>query len=387
MYFKKEYIMKKVFVQLVSGRGFGRDILKGIYNYNNQFSEWEIVLEPAYYLKTSKNSNLIHLISEIKPDGCIIENLEDVKKITELGIPFIKTSSLNKTKSAPYLKGDYDADGKMAVTYFSSKGFKNLAYFGIHNVKWSDGRLESFKKYAELADIPVYNYTPTKKKNITHNIKRIVNWLKLLPKPIGVFCCNDDLGILLINACSIAQLTVPNEVAVLGVDNDELLCSVVHPQLSSIERNHSAAAFNACKILNNMMHNIAVDNFVIATEPLNVIERSSTDTIASNDIEVTKALIFIRNNTHLNLSVDDVVAKTNISRRSLYTRFKIETNRTILEEIQFQKIKKFKKLLTNQRLSVKEIAFHLGFEDVSHVSRWFSTIEGVTPVKWRKNNS
>jgi LacI family transcriptional regulator len=160
----------------------------------------------------------------------------------------------------------------------------------------------------------------------------------------------------------------------------------VHPKLSSIARNHTVAAFNACEILNKMMQGLFPKNHIISTQPISVIERSSTETIASNDTEVIKALHFIRNNTHVNITVNDVVAVTTISRRNLYTRFKKITNRTILEDIQFQKIKKFKALLTNQKLSVKEIAFQLGFEDVSHVSRWFSAIEGTTPLKWRKNN-
>ena len=378
--------MRKDFVQLESGRGFGRDILKGIYNYNNQFSEWEIIFEPSYYLKTSKNSDFIELISELKPDGCIIENTENAKKINHLGIPLIQTSSLNYTNKLPCLKGNYEADGKMALEYFLSKGFKNLAFFGINKVIWSDGRLESLKKHALSKNIIVHNYIPKKKRTFSHDLKDIISWLRALPKPIGIFCCNDDLGIILINACSMAKLKIPYEIAVLGVDNDELLCSVVHPKLSSIARNHSVAAFNACEILNKMMQGYKPENLIIPTEPIRIIERSSTDTIASNDTEVIKALNFIRNNTHINITVNDVVAVTTISRRSLYTRFKKTTNRTILQDIQFQKIKKFKALLTNQNLSVKEIAFHLGFEDVSHVSRWFSAIEGTTPVKWRKDN-
>ena len=378
--------MKKVFVQLESGRGYGRDILKGIYDYNNQFEEWEIIFEPSYYLKTTKNSDFINLISEIKPDGCIIENYENAKKVIDLNIPLIQTSSLNYLSNIPCLKGNYEADGKMALEYFLSKGFKNLAFFGIRKVIWSDGRFESFKKHAHSKNIEIHNYIPKIKKTISHDLKDIISWLKSLPKPIGIFCCNDDLGIVLINACSMAKLKTPYEIAVLGVDNDELLCSVVHPKLSSIARNHTVSAFNACEILNKMMQGLFPKNHIISTEPISVIERSSTDTIASNDIEVTKALHFIRNNTHVNITVNDVVKATNISRRSLYNRFKKTTNRTILEDIQFQKIKKFKALLTNQKLSVKEIAFQLGFEDVSHVSRWFSAIEGKTPLKWRKNN-
>lgn len=378
--------MKKVFVQLESGRGYGRDILKGIYNYNNQSSQWEIIFEPSYYLKSSKTNDFIKLISEIKPDGCIIENHENAKKVIDLKIPLIQTSSFNHAKKIPYLKGNYDADGKMALEYFTAKGFKNIAFFGSHKVIWSDRRLESLQKHALSKHIKVHNYIPKNKRTISHDLKDIISWLKSLPKPIGIFCCNDDLGIILINACSMAKLKIPYEIAILGVDNDELLCSVVHPKLSSIARNHTVAAFNACEILNKMMQGHKPENHIIPTEPISVIERSSTDTIACNDTEVVKALHFIRNNTHVNITVNDVVDVTTISRRNLYTRFKKITGRTILEDIQFQKIKKFKALLTHQKLSVKEIAFHLGFEDVSHVSRWFSAIEGTTPVKWRKNN-
>ena len=147
--------MKKVFVQLESGRGYGRDILKGIYDYNNQFEEWEIIFEPSYYLKTTKNSDFINLIFEIKPDGCIIENHENAKKIIDLNIPLIQTSSLNYSSNIPCLKGNYEADGKMALEYFLSKGFKNLAFFGISKVIWSDGRLESFKKHALSKNIEI----------------------------------------------------------------------------------------------------------------------------------------------------------------------------------------------------------------------------------------
>ncbi|WP_299430165.1 DNA-binding transcriptional regulator [uncultured Maribacter sp.] len=382
--------MKKVFVQLESGRGYGRDILKGIHDYNNQYSKWEIIFETAYYLKTNKNRDIIKLVSEIRPDGCILENIDNIESFVKLGIPIIQTSSINvNTTNTPYLQGNYDADGKMAFDYFSSKGFKNLAFFGVNKVSWSDNRLESFKKHAKLRNTNIHNYVPTKKiktKGLSHDLKDIIIWLKALPKPIGILCCNDDLGLILINACSMAGLKIPYEIAILGIDNDELLCNIANPKLSSIARNHTKVAFNACKILDDLMNGIPIKNNIIPTEPLNIVERTSTDTIASKDVEVIKALNFIRSNTHLNLTVNDVVEKTTISRRSLYTRFRKVTNRTILEEIQFHKIKKFKELLIAQKLSVKEIAFCLGFDDISHISRWFSAIEGITPIKWRNDN-
>jgi LacI family transcriptional regulator len=223
----------------------------------------------------------------------------------------------------------------------------------------------------------------TNKVGLRHNFDHLIRWLKSLPKPIGILSCNDDFGQMLINACSMGELKVPHEVAVLGVDNDELLCNITYPNLSSIARNHTKAAYNACEILDRLMNGAAVSQTVIPTEPVEIIVRSSTDAIASNDIEVIKAMQFIRDNTNVQITVEDVVKVTNLSRRTLYSRFKQITGNTINDEIQLNKLKKFKELLKNQHLSVKEVAFSLGFNDVSHVSRWFSSIEGISPLKWR----
>ena len=380
--------MKKVFVQLESGRGYGRDLLKGIYEYNNRFSEWEIIFEPAYYLKTTENRDIVKMIELMKPDGCILENIENTSEITRLDIPIIQADWAGHVGKFPCIKGNYEADGKVAADYFLNIGFKNLAFFGVKNLDWSDVRFLSFKKHAEQGGSHVFNYMAKirRKKGLSYNLNRIISWLKSLPKPIGILCCNDDFGQILINACSMGDLKVPHEIAVLGIDNDELLCNITYPHLSSIARNHRRAAINACDLLSRMMNAEAVEDMLIPTEPTNVVVRNSTDTIACNNVEIVKALHHIRSNAHLPITVSDVVKSTHLSRRSLYTKFKEVTGNTIKQEIHSQKLKKFKELLENQSLSVKEIAFRLGFNDVSHVSRWFSSIEGISPLQWRKIN-
>lgn len=289
----------------------------------------------------------------------------------------------------PCLKGNYDADGEMAVAYFSNLGFRKLAFFGVENLEWSSGRFKSFKHYAAIKEIAVFDYMlrTNNKHGLNHNFKDLIRWLKALPKPIGVLCCNDDFGQILIDACSMEGLKVPHEIAILGVDNDELLCDITYPKLSSIARNHVKAAFNACEVLDKLMNGAKKTSIIISTEPLEVIVRSSTDTIASDEMEVVKAIQYIRNFNPLPLlTVEDVVNATNLSRRGLYTKFRLITGSTINKEIQAQKMKKFKDLLKDKHLSVKEAAYKLGFDDVSHVSRWFSSIEGVSPAKWRHQN-
>lgn len=379
---------RKVFVQLEAGRGYGRDLLKGIYEYNNQFSEWEIIFEPAYYLKTTETRDLIKMIKVLKPEGCIIEHTDKIKEINELNIPVIQASRVKHHNTITFIKGNYEADGKMAVDYFLNLGFKKLAFFGVTNIEWSDGRFESFKNHAALRGLNAFSYMLKKntKAGLIHNFGHLISWLRTLPKPVGILCCNDDFGQILINACSMGGLKVPHEIAILGIDNDELLCNLTYPNLSSIARNHVSAAYHACKLLNRMMNGEQKTEKIIPAEPLGVVVRSSTDIIASNDPEVIKALQYIRDNIYLPISVEDVVKLSHISRRALYTRFKQITGKTINEEIQLQKIKKFKELLKNKDLSIKEVAFRLGFKDVSHVSRWFAALEGISPGKWRNEN-
>lgn len=377
--------MKKVFVQLESGRGYGRDLLKGIYDYNNQFSKWEIIFEPAYYLKTSESRDLIKLIQLLQPDGCIIEHNEKINEIKALNIPFIQASSVKHQDNTPCLKGNYEADGKMAAEYFLNLGFRKLAFFGANHIGWSDGRFASFEKHSAKKEVPVirYLFNTDTKAGLRHNFDHLIDWLKSLPKPVGILCCNDDFGQMLINACSMGGLKVPHEVAILGIDNDELLCNITYPKLSSISRNHTKTAYKACEMLDRLMNGETISETIIPTEPLEVIVRSSTDTIASNDPEVIKAIQFIRDNIRNPITVEDVVKVTNLSRRTLYSRLKQITGNTINEEIQLNKLKKFKELLKDQNLSVKEAAFSVGFNDVSHMSRWFSSIEGLSPLQWK----
>lgn len=380
--------MKRVFVQLEAGRGYGRDLLKGVYDYNRKYNNWEIIFEPAYYLKTAETRNVSALIRLMKPDGCILEHIDQDSQLADLGIPVIQVSTADHMSAFPCLQGNYEADGKMAFDYFVNAGFNKLGFFGVENLEWSFARLKSFRHFASMAGVPVYehHFNPNLSAELYQNFSELITWLKNLPKPIGILCCNDDFGQMLINACSLGGLKIPQDIAVLGIDNDELLCNIASPNLSSIARNHVKAAFSTCEMLNNMMTTGEWAAEMIMTEPVQVIVRASTDTIASDDNEVIKAIQHIRRSVHLPLMVEDVVKVTNLSRRTLYTRFKQITGNTINEEIQQQKLKRFKELLKNQKLSIKEVAFQLGFNNTSHVSRWFGSIEGMSPAKWRRQH-
>jgi len=217
--------------------------------------------------------------------------------------------------------------------------------------------------------------------------RSIHQWLISIPKPIGLLACNDDLGQILINACSAAKIKVPYEVAVLGVDNDELLCNITVPNLSSIKRDLSQASAALCNILEQMMDGEAITMHSVQTNAVEVVVRQSTDTIASDDTEVVKAIAYIRENVNRPISVDEVADHTTLSRRRLNDRFKVVTGTSVHEEIQLRRLQKFKQLLKDRKLSIKEIAYMLGFPDSAHVSRWFTAQTGLAPKQWREENT
>nr|WP_305121168.1 substrate-binding domain-containing protein [Pedobacter xinjiangensis] len=276
----------------------------------------------------------------------------------------------------------------MAAEYFLGKGFKNLAFFGIHGLDWSEERRKSFKRSVQESKADFYEYllSGDEADVLSHNFDELENWLKGLPKPTGLLCCNDDFGQILINSCSNGGIKVPHEIAVLGVDNDELLCNITYPNLSSIARNHFKTANTICITLNRMMDGIRDQEAIIYTEALEVIERTSTDTEAARDAGVSKAAGFISKNLHHPLKASDVAEYTGLSIKALNRKFKALNGNTVSEEIQLRKLAKFKKLLT-ANFSVKQIALELGFTDISHVSRWFVNQEGITPTEWKRKFS
>lgn len=378
---------KKIFIHLDSGRGYSRQLLQGIYEYNNQFTNWDIIFQSASYQQPEDYSKVnIEIIKAYKPNGCILAYSKNIKEILNLDIPVIQTNSININEWVPYIKGNYDADGKLAVEYFRSIGFENIGFFGVNNLSWSRGRLESVEKHCRRFNIRffVFDYiTNLENVYLEKNLNKLIKWLKYLPKPIGILACNDDFGKVLINACTMADIAVPHEIAVLGVDNDELICNITFPNMSSISRNMKETASSICLLLSRMMSGEKHLNTIIPTEPSGIVVRQSTDTIATIDEEVIKAIKFIREHSSSFITVDDVVKSTHLGKRRLYARFKKVTGRSINDEIQSFRLQYFKRLLKETNQSIKEIAFQLGFEDTTHISRWFKSIEGTSPTKWR----
>ena len=212
-------------------------------------------------------------------------------------------------------------------------------------------------------------------------------WLKQLKKPVGIMACNDDRGQHVIEACKIAMLRVPEDVAVIGVDDDDLICDLCDPPLSSVALNVEKAGYEAAKLLDKMMSEGKQINKNIEVNPTYVRIRHSTDIIATQDIELTKAITFIRQNFRKSIQVKNVVEATTLSRRGLEQRFRNKLNRSINSEIRRIRIEHICRLLVETELSISEIAYGFGFSSVEHISRYFQKEMGQSLRDYRKSKT
>jgi LacI family transcriptional regulator len=211
----------------------------------------------------------------------------------------------------------------------------------------------------------------------------IRSWLQKLPKPAGIFACYDACAQQLLEICRYYGILVPEDVAVVGVDDDELLCELSSPPLSSVILNSRRTGYVAASLLHQMMNGIPVDRRKYAIASLGVRKRVSTDILAVEDALVAQAIAFIRDNSQHNLTVDDVVHSVPLSRRALETRFKNAVNRTPHQEITRVRANAIRELLYVSDMTLSELAEILSFEHPEYLSVFFKKETGMTPKQYR----
>ena len=377
--------MKKVLIIIDTSRLTGRDLLRGAERYISSFARWEVhTLDPNYL--TGHFSQEVRRLDLGKFDGFLICYTQNISSILTNKKPkIVHYTPKERMPGTSLIVTSSSRIGELAANYFMSLGFKNYAYCGFKNIIWSDLRRTSY--YQTLSqngfdNVQNFMDTPSRKKDI--NQKRLTSWLKKLPKPIAIFACNDDRAVYILEACKSSNINVPEEVAVLGVDNDDLVCNLSSPPLSSIALNFKNAGFQAAKHLDQLMKG-NTENVVVDVDPIEIITRRSTDIFAVEDTELIAAMVFIRNHYHNPIQVSDVVKAVSISRRELEYRFKFEFKKTIQDEINRLRVEYIKRKLINSREPIYKIAGTLEFTDPEHFSRYFKNLTGMSPSSFRQN--
>jgi LacI family transcriptional regulator len=374
--------MKKIVLLLETSRAFGRQLIIGIARYSRLYGPWSFYKEPI-----DLKSSIPHL-TNWKPDGIIMRDSLITKELLKLKIPTILAIHDSKyPKDLPVIKTDSYSIAKMASEHLLEKGLKNFAFCGFDNYDWSKERRLYFSRFNSKAGYKTHIYIQPKrikKDDWQNELQHVSEWIKSLPKPVGIFACNDDRGQHILEVCKSINLNVPEDVAVIGVDNDPMVCEIGDPPLTSIALNVESAGYEAAKLLDQLIDKKKVGLRKMIVTPSHVVQRQSTDIFAVNDDEVATAIRYIKNNAKNKILVKDVVKATSISRRTLEKRFKKTIHRSIYREIQQVRIELISKLLVETDLSISQITSLFSFTGVEHISRYFKKEKGVGLREFRK---
>jgi len=205
-----------------------------------------------------------------------------------------------------------------------------------------------------------------------------------VPKPVGLLACNDDRGQHILEVCKRIGLKVPEDVTVIGVDNDPMICEIGDPPMSSIALNVESAGYKAAKLLDQLINNKKIKRRQILVSPTHIVQRQSSDILAVDDAEVASAIRFIRENAKEKILVNDIVNTTHISRRTLEQRFKKTIHRSIYDEIRHVRVELIAKLLIETDLPISHITSFFNFTDVEHISRYFKKEKEIGLREFRK---
>jgi len=272
---------------------------------------------------------------------------------------------------------DSFAVGQLAARYFMERHYTHFAFVGEpHGVYWSQERASGFKSVLESAGFSCHVYgdaTLNEMRDWAVEQPRMQAWLKTLPKPIALFAAMDGRGLQVLDACMGLDLSVPSEIAILGVDDDELICEATFPTMSSIQINSQQGGYLIAEHLDRLMRGERLRKRVITSRPTRVVTRRSTDALVISDKRIVRALEFIwrEASRRETIHVPDVVRQIGSSRRFAEIHFKIVVGRTILQEIQRVRLERVCTLLAETNLPIGEITRQCGFERESYLARLF----------------
>lgn len=367
-------------------------MLNGIAEYARLKGPWVFVKEPPFELTCIdtrvKTSNCV---TTSKVNGIItkIEKSSEIKKIIPAGVPAINL--LGPLVHLPGISRDSEKIAKMATDYFLERGLKSFAYFGCpflsttNCVKCSQIFVNRIAKAGFKTDI----YTWQKKKYTFSSLEKeqsyVGDWLISLPKPVGIMACTDYRGKVLLDICKKAGMLVPEEVVVLSVGNDRLICELCDPPLSSIDFDFENAGYKAAELLDQLVTGqVEATHKKIPLYPISVVTRHSTDFLAIEDQIVAQSLRFIHENIKEMIQVPDVAAAVAVSRQVLHKRFRLALGRTVHQEIRRAQVKRIAGMLLETNLSVSEIASALGYTSTRYIERNFRKEKQMTPKQFRK---
>lgn len=369
---------------------FSYKLLRGIMAWSRrQEQPWVVCKMPPSYKREIGIPRVVEWAKNWRADVVVgqFDPGEEVALFRRNGIVAVAQDYIAPFTQIPNLTGDYYLTGAMAARRLCGHGFKNLGFFGYENVCWSDGRLKGFQEtlWKEYHIDNLHIFMDRQLSSLwSYDTSALQHWLFSLPKPIGIFACDDNQAEILVETCQAAGINVPLEVAIIGVDNDEVTCNLTSPAISSVNMDIEKAGFELAQMVTHMVQDPTYPGEDIVIRPVAVVARGSTGIQATDDPVVAAAMRFIYQNRMRKILVADVLREVPVSRRLLEQRFKAVTGASLYTVISNLRIDYFAQQLISTSDTVSEIAARMDEPDTKSLSRRFRALKGCTPTEYRK---
>ena len=372
----------RVALLIETTRTYSREILAGIRRYLAIHGPWCTFLElraldssPPRWLRTWKG------------DGILTRTFTPLmaQVVGETGLPAVELRSIKFAGKRPFIGMDNAHTGRMVAEHFHACGYRNFATYGLATETFFEERIRNFRETAlGLGESCASTEARSERvEDWERSQQRLAAWVAGLPKPVGIFAANDQLGVHLLEACQRAGVGVPEEVGVVGAENEEALCSFATPALSSVRFDGDAVGYAAAGVLDSLMRGGQRPPKTLLIPPKGIVVRRSSDELVIHDALVARAVRMIREHAPAGIQVATLCQRLHASRSTLDRRMKASLGRTPKEEIARVRFREVERLLRETNLTVESIAELTGFIHPHYLHAAFKDLHGVTPGAFR----
>lgn len=370
-------------------RGSPQEVfIEGILEYSQQnHRRWSFMIAPE------ANSVSISQLVGWPGDGVIaaLNSPAEAKVAESFPIPVVNISSALDVSPVPRTMVDNYAIGKLAARHFLERAYDNLGFYGLKSIAYSQRRYEGFRDSLEKYGIQVTSHLAAPTFKLRGNAwlsqqAELTAWLKTIELPIGILAVSDARARQLLNSCQQLGLQVPNQVAVLGVDDQQIICEHFHPTISSIARNSVQEGYEAARILDSLLEERELPENDLLVAPAAVIPRESTETVAVQDERLRDVLVYIREHVEHSTSVEELCSYVDVSRRWLENAFRKNLGESPSNYMRRHRLRHAKRLLREERrTAINSIARRSGYASANQLAKAFRAEFGQTPRDYRKS--
>jgi len=379
---------------LDAAKPYDRKIISGVALYVKETGNWSLYveedpLERLPDLRCWRGHGIIANLDDRKVAAAVHGLAEHGLKTPVVGVGG-GYGWYDPSTRIPYFSSDDDCVARLGAEHLLERGFRRLAFCGYPRTRvnrWSEKRARAFQQRAADAGVScsIYNGSQETARKWSELQRGLAVWLRSLEKPVGLMACNDVRARHVLEACRAVGARVPEDVAVIGVDNDEMICDLTDPPLSSIEQGARRMGYQAASLLDQLMRGRKSPQPIFVVEPDGVVARRSTDILAIDNPDLATVIRYIRDHACEGIRIADIVEQVGISRSSLEHRFKAVLGRTIHAEIRRVQIDRAKQLIADTDLPLKQVALRAGFQYIQYMTRMFRQHVGQTPAEFRRH--